>query len=363
MMSCRTLLAGAMLPGILLSAAPLVAQESAPDTQKVAQTQPAVPQAYQIDIRNVLGYQVISTTRQAPAAPAITRYKEMVVFDIDNEDNLVVYIGTPSTKGQAATPAAASPSHPADRHAVPGEHKPSATGEEAEKVILVWTHHVLGKDFTRGADGTVSFRPPEGQIMPYPVLPLPPAELKEKETFRLLVPDLALNEGKTLQLGGQMKVAQDGKVIIDGRLETKFVPGVAREIGSITYDIPASGSTVSTVRMSRRVPSESPSQPSAREGGESAPRHERAARPAAPPAEPLTTVVVQLVSSRPVSEDVHKGLIDKITSGDKPEGEAADTEPSADAGQTNTTTVSSNLWGQVDQLGTRARNKTDEAAR
>ena len=248
MRSCCTLVtwSAGMLSILSLMAAPLSAQ-SAPASQKAAaQTQPAIPQAYQLDVRNVLAYQVASTTR-AGAAPAMpTKYREMVVFDIDDQENLVLYVGSPGIKTVAASAAPASPPRPMEKHSVehrpatpPTEHKP-AVAEEPEKVQLVWTKHVLGKTFTRNADGTISFRPAQGEVMPYPVLPLPPVELKDKERFELTVPDLALGEGKTIAVIGTYKVSPEGKLTVDCRMEPKIVPGGMPEIAVLGYDVPAS---------------------------------------------------------------------------------------------------------------------------
>ena len=196
---------GGMLLVVGLLVVPAVSQEPAADTPKAPQSQPAVPEAYHLDIRNVLAYQVISTTRVGMAAPTTMKYREMVAFDVDEQGNLIVCIGSPDLKALAAAP------RPADKPAAAAAGERKANGEEPEKVSLIWKRHVLGKEFTHNEDGTISFRPPQGEVMPYPVLPLPPTTLKDKERFDLTVPDLAIGEGKTLQLTGLPKVAQDGK--------------------------------------------------------------------------------------------------------------------------------------------------------
>ncbi len=368
-------------------ALPLLAQPQVADTQKAPQSQPAVPQAYQLDIRNVLAYQVVVTNRAGAAPPTTTKYREMVLFDVDGDDNLIAYIGSPDTKA-ATTPASPAPvgvvRTPEKRpSAAGGEHRPAAppvehkaapaperkpnVPEEAEKITLTWTRHVLGKDFTRGADGMISFRPPEGQVMPYPVLPLPPTSLKEKERFELTVPDLALGQGKTLQVSGLAKVGQDGKLTVDCRVDAKIVPGTMPELGILGYDIPASASAVSGIRMTRRPASEPAGAPAGQEPAEPRPRGEKSQqpRPTPPAAGPTTSVIIQLVSSKPAPEELRKGLISQIStgshSGSEPaagEQSAAGERPAADSSG-KPARVTGNLWEQVDQLGAQSRERND----
>ncbi len=374
-----------------LPARPLGAQGPAADTKKAPQTQPTIPRAYQLDVKDVLAYQVVSTTRVGAAAPTTARYRQMVIFDFDGEANLVVYIGSPDPKTVAASPSGqGAPSGPrqTERSAgasgerrpglalgerivnAPGaaaERKPGAA-EEAEKMQLLWTRHVLGTAFTRNPDGTISFRPPEGQVMPYPLLPLPPAQLSQKERFELSVPDLALGEDKTLQMVGTYKASADGRVTVDGHMEPKMVPGGLPELGVIGYDIPATASVVSSVRMSRRPAAEPTSQP-AREGGEAGrPPGERGARSAgpaaAPPPPPTTSLLIHLVSSKPVPDDLRKSLIGTINSAGKSGGaEGGTVEQAAGEAGAKSKPVTGNLWEQVEQASSRPKEKTDAAGK
>jgi hypothetical protein len=318
----------------------------------------------------------------------------MVMFDIDGDQNLVVYIGSPDPKavpgsppGQAAPPgarqtdrsAAASPERrpgpPAGERIVnlPGaaaERKPGSP-EETEKNQLLWTRYVLGTTFTRNPDGTISFRPPEGQGMPYPLLPLPPAQLNPKERFELTVPDLALGEDKTVQMVGTYKISPDGRVTVDGHREPRIVPGGIPELGVIGYDVPATASVVSSIRMSRRAAAEPASQP-AREAGEAGrPLTDRGARPGgpagAPPLPPTTSWLVHLVSSKPVPDDRRKDLIGIINSAGKssgPEGGSGD-QTAGEPGEAGAKSrpVTGNLWEQVEQIGSQAKEKTDAAGK
>ncbi len=378
-----------------LVAAPVQAEQAAA-TQKAPQTQPVVPQAYQLDIRNVLNYQVVITTRAGTAAPTTTKYREMVIFDIDGDGNLVVYIGSPEVKA-ATTPAGPPmgmtvgrgsekrPAGPGEhRQAVtPGERKPAPASaerktngpEEAEKVAQVWTRHVLGKGFTQGPDGTVSFRPAAGEVMPYPVLPLPPATLKEKERFELTVPDLALGQGKTLQVTAQAKVGQDGKLIVDCRMDPKIVPGTMPELAVLGYDIPASAAAVSGIRMTRRPAMEPVAAPGAQETPDARPRGERSqpGRAATPPAAPMTSVLMQLVGTRTVPDEMRKSLIAKISDNlhsgsETPAGEKAADQPAAGDKPAEDASgkpgrVTGNLWEQVEQLGTQSKERGESSAK
>lgn len=382
--SLATLFAGLLLV-VGLPARLLGAQGPAPESQKAPQTQPTVPRAYQLDVKDVLAYQVASTTRLGAAPPATSRYRQMVIVDIDGEGNLVVYIGSPDVKALPVSspgPGAPSGARQAERSAASPEHRPNlpagerrgilvnpsaerkpGSTEEAEKVQLLWTRHVLGTAFTRNPDGTISFRPPDGQVMPYPLLPLPPAQLSPKERFELTVPDLALEEDKTLQMVGTCKVSQEGRVTVDGHIEPKMVPGGIPELGVIGYDIPANASVVSSIRMSRRPASEPTSQP-AREAGEAVrPPGERGARSAGPTAAPLpptTSVLIHLVSTKAVPDDLRKSLIGTINGAGKgggPEGGAVE-QPAGEAGA-KSKPVTGNLWEQVEQIGARPREKPD----
>jgi hypothetical protein len=372
-----------LLPVLGLPAALLWAQEPAADTQKSVQSRPTVPRAYRLDINDVLAYQVIQTTRVGAAPPTTTRYRQMVVFDIDDGRNLVVYIGSPEPKSIPASPLGlmVTPGpRQAERHAGPAEHRPDVPGavaerkpgaaEETEKVQLVWTRYVLGKTFTRNPDGTISFRPPDGQVMPYPLLPLPPVQLNPKERFELTVPDLALGEGKAVQMVGTYRVSPDGKVGVDGHIEPRIVPGGIPELGVIGYDVPATASVVSSIRMSRRPAVEPASQP-AHEGAEAGrPHGERSPRPAggtvaAPTTPPMTSLLIHLVSSKPVGEDLRKNLVATINSAGKspaPEGESAEQAAGAagEAGDKGKL-VTGNLWDQVEQNGLQTRQTTESA--
>lgn len=316
---------------------------------------------------------MITTTRVGTGPATTVKYREMVVFDVDGEENLVVYIGSPNLKTVAAQASSAGGSA-ADalrggerrQAAKPAEHKASGK-EEPEKLQLTWARHVLGKGFTRHADGTISFRPGEGEVMPYPVLPLPPAQLKEKEGFELTVPDLAQGEGKTVQVVGQCKVAGDGKVTIDGRLQTKIVPGSQPELAIIAYDIPATASGVASIRMTRRVAGEAGEAANGEGAKPGMPPHgEKGPKPAAPAAQqPLTSIVVQLVSSKPVAEELRRGLIAVAGSGHEGQAEAADGGKPA-AGETtekNNKVPSGDLWGQIEQIGTQAKEKSEGAVK
>jgi hypothetical protein len=368
------------------------AQEPAADTQKAPQTQPMVPHAYHLDVKDVLAYQVVSTTRVGAAPPTTSRYRQMVIFDIDGEGNLVVYIGSPDPKAVPTTslgPAAPSGPRQADRFTAASEHRsgqaagerrgvmPGPAGErktsppeEAEKTQLVWTRHVLGTTFTRNPGGTISFRPPEGQVMPYPLLPLPPPRLSQKERFELTVPDLVLAEDKPLQMFGTYKVSADGRITVDGHMEPKIVPGGMPELGVIGYDIPANAGVVSSIRMSRRPAAEPASQP-AREAGEAgrpyADRGARSASAAVPPPAPTTSLLVHLVASKPVPDELRKEWIGTINSAGKsgePEG-SSDEQP---AGETvgpggKGRVITGNLWEQLEQIGTPPKEKTDAAGK
>jgi hypothetical protein len=300
------------------------------------------------------------------------KYREMVVFDVDEQGNLIVCIGSPDLKAIAA--AARPTEKPAT--AAPGERKPN--GEEPEKVTLIWKRHILGKDFTHNEDGTISFRPPQGEVMPYPVLPLPPTTLKDKERFDLTVPDLAMGEGKMLQLTGLPKVAQDGKVTIQCRIEPKIVPGSTPELAIVGYDIPAGAAAVSNIRMTRRLAGEAAGQSAGeaqafRPGPHAAGDRDRPApRPAgaAQQGPPTVSVLLQLVSSKSAPEDLRKGLVNMAgsQSGEHGEGESerasesVATDKPSDM-ESKPTPVKGNLWDQIDQLGTQAKEKSEGAAR
>ena len=89
-------------------------------------------------------------------------------------------------------------------------------------------------------------------------------------------------------------------------------------------------------------------------------RGERAARPAGPQPQPMTSVLIQLVSTKPYSEDLRKGLINSIgksSHGGETETAAA---PATEAGE-KAAPVSGDLWGQVEKMGTQAKEKTEGA--
>lgn len=363
---------GGALLVVGLLVVPAASQEPGEQTPQAPQSQPAAPEAYRLDIRNVLAYQVISTTRVGQATPTSSKYREMVVFDVDEEGNLIACIGSPDLKTIAAQGSA-------DQQTVPsGDHKPN--GEEPEKVPMKWKRHVLGKDFTRNEDGTISFRPPQNEVMPYPVLPLPPTTLKDKEHFSLTLPDLAMGEGKTLQMIGQHKVSQDGKLTVQCRLETKGVPGIRPEMAIVGYDIPADASAVSHVRITRRPAGEVAHHSAgemahrpANEGHAGRPTHagsnrERPApRPAAvaAPQSPTTTLLLQLVSSQPAPERLRKEVM-KLASGDTSESgdhvpeDAAPQRPSND--DAAPTPARTGPVEHARQLGEQLKEKSQDAA-
>jgi hypothetical protein len=363
-----------LIVGLLV--VPALSQEPVADTPQAPQSQPAAPpEAYRLDIRNVLAYQVISTTRVGMAAPTTMKYREMVVFDVDEQGDLIVCIGAPDLKALAAAP------RPADKPAAaaPGERKPD--GEEPEKVSLIWKRHVLGKNFTHNEDGTISFRPPQDEVMPYPVLPLPPTTLKEKERFDLTVPDLAMGEGKTLQLTGLPKVAQDGKLTVQCRIEPKIAPGSTPELAVVGYDIPAGAAAVSNIRMTRRLAGEVAGQSASeaqvtRPAGPHAAGERNRERPTPRPAgaaqqgKPTISVLLQLVSSKPVPEDLRKGLVNMASGQGLEHGdgqsesasESAATDKTSDT-EGKATTAKGNLWDQIDQLGTQAKEKSEGATK
>jgi hypothetical protein len=360
-----------MLLVLSLSATLLPAQEPVVATQKAAaQSQPAAPQAYQFDVKNVLGYQVVMTTRIGASLPTTAKFKEMVVFDIEGDGTLVVYVGSPNLKPAAPTPVAPviptprtterrAPEHkaPVQAQVQAPERKPA---EEPEKAHMTWTRHVLGKSFTRNADGTVTFRPPQGEVMPYPVLPLPPTELKEKERFELTVPDLVLGEGKTVTVTGTYKVSSDGKLTVDGHMEPKVVPGSMPELAVVGYDVPAAGTVVSGIRMTRRLASEPASQPVEAPRPQHGDRGERNARSATlPPPQPTTSVLIQLATTKAIADDVHKGLITTINS-TLHTGESAPEAPAGEVGEKNKP-ATGNVLDMVEQTNTQLKEKTEGA--
>jgi hypothetical protein len=73
------------------------------------------------------------------------------------------------------------------------------------------------------------------------------------------------------------------------------------------------------------------------------------------------SVLLQLVSSKPVPEDLRKSLVNMASgqSGEHGEGEsesAGTDKPSV--GESKPTPVKGNLWDQIDQLGTQAKEKS-----
>ena len=81
------------------------------------------------------------------------------------------------------------------------------------------------------------------------------------------------------------------------------------------------------------------------------------------------SVLLQLVSSKPVPEDLRKGLVNMASGqgGEHGEGESESASESAATDkpsdtESKPTPVKGNLWDQIDQLGTQAKEKSEGRA-
>jgi hypothetical protein len=263
-------------------------------------------------------YQVLvnKPSGQGPAAGVerLTR-TELAVFDVQ-DGNLVLYIGVPQDKPDAPTAAAAAKARAQRQQQNPPETIP-----------MTWTRHDLGNQFTRHQDA-VAFRPPSDQIMPYPVLPLPPTDAGEKDAFQLALPDLTGDTAEDrMTMTSKWRLSATGNVVVSARIEPEVVPGVVPEMGTFTYNIPTDAGPVSRVAMMHR---EGGQAPAADRGGTAAQRapaaRARGPRPQRKPADikPPTNVVITLTETRPLSPEQHRVFIDMIQKDASPAPAAAD---------------------------------------
>lgn len=330
------------------------ATEPAPATAPAASAA-VCPQAYRIQPRNMLVYRVLINRRshQNPNAMERLDRRELVVFNIEDDGNLVMHIGvakeSPAPTGIAVAPRPA-PSARSGQRPAPAPVQPPApaeTEQEAHKTLeMTWTKHNLGSSFTRNDDGTISYRPDPHKAA-YPVLPLPPEGTREKERFELTVPDIALGEDKTLAVSAAWRAAADGKVTIDGRMDVKAVPGTIPEMAVFGYDVPREAGAVTRVFETRRLAGEPPAagetpapietpRPIPRERGERGERGERSPRPAVqaparPAGPPVTNVAITLAETKPLSPQMHQALMAAISASQQ--GTAGQASQPADPAQ------------------------------
>lgn len=282
---------GPVLLVLCVSTASVLAQESVgepvPSPTLTAQPSPSasvepvvLPQTYRIKPNNMLVYQVRINQRsmQNPAVSEKIDRREVAIFDIDAAGQVVLYIGSPKeTKVPGIAVSASTPMTPPTMprlghkesakpaaQLAPATTSPSSGDTKPEDLVdveMTWTKSVLGKPVARNGDGTFTLRP-DGSTFAYPVLPMPPSDVKEKERFDVALPDIAVGQGKTLQMSGLWRTAGMDKIAVDAKLEQRITPGVpfVPDFAIIGFEFSRNDpAAVTHFHESRRVAGEPPS--------------------------------------------------------------------------------------------------------
>lgn len=332
-------------PGRAQEPAPAISEPSAaPQSAPASSSQPVTPpQAYRINPGNLLVYSVHINTRSAQTPGVTERIErhELALFDVDAEGNVVLYIGAPKdTKPTSvAPPAPPPPPAPAAPHSGPrreGQNRPAQPvpaepkPDKPKNVEMTWTKYSLGQALARNNDGTILLRP-DSSAGAYPVLPLPPADSKEKDKFGVTLPDIAAGTGKTIQLAGTWKATANDKITVDAKLEPRITPGVppVPELAMFGYDVSRNDpAAVTRISENRKLPSEAPpampaehaaetphpapgvhpQTPHPAAGAKPTPGVKPAPKPAAP-SSPWISVAITLDKAMPISDEMRKGMV------------------------------------------------------
>ncbi len=253
-MSSRAIRYVVILASACLWLMPARAQEPVGGQEGMAATAPAsspsnggkLPEAYRIDLNKMLIYQVRMNSR-FPGPPGVMEKidrRELALFDLDADGNVVLYMARSSETGPAdERPPAAAPQHQLRRGTAASSSSTStsetAKPEKHKLTDLLWTKYLISGPVVRNKDGTVLVRPREGANA-YPVLPLPPQNVKERARYEVTVPDLAAGPDKTVDLVGRWRNVGTESISVDAQLEVKVKPGVpfVPEVAVFGYEIP-----------------------------------------------------------------------------------------------------------------------------
>jgi len=300
---------------------PVMAEAQAPESLQAkgaAQTAPAPPlQAYRLHLDQMLLYDVAITARRPLGRTNIVQRivrRELCLFAITPDGQLAMYAGTKKPEPKAQTHQGRS-------------KPPEASAAEPLKPDspqMIWIRYVLGRPYARNPDGTIEYRPPTDKPMPYPVLPLPPAEVKPNQPFELALADLAEPGNPTMQLVCRWRRKKDGSIAVKGSLKSQ-----PAQIGKTTvqmavyeYQIQPGSAAVASVREIRRaVLAQSdlpaPATPQTPAGSARQGRSRRRTAQAGSAArqqqvQETVIVVIRLAGTKTLTESQHRGLVDAI---------------------------------------------------
>ncbi len=302
---------------------------AAADSQSAATSPAAPPAAYRVQPNQILAYKVAVTSRlpQAAGTALVEQFtrQDMYVLNVEPDGTLAAYHGMAKpTPPPSAAPAPAPPG--------------------GQPVEMIYTRYVLGTSFTRNEDGSITFRPEAGVVLPVPFLPLPPQQARPGEPFDMTMADLGSAANRILQLRARWRAGEGGRVTVTGAMapeETRRLTGSV-DVASYEYQMSASPSWVTSLKVSERTPPEQSRYPmrgrlNVREvevqpGGQAKssgtvlprPRQERQ----------FTLLLFEFAGARPITQEKHDALIELIRKAGVKEPGTVPDAPAAAAEQT-----------------------------
>jgi hypothetical protein len=293
-----------------------VAQTPAAGGDPTAGSQPSAtgpaspPAAYHLPLNQILTYRVAVTSRlpQAAGMALVEQFtrQDMYVLDLEPDGAVVAYHGM------------AKPSPPPSPSAARAPTPPAAD----QPLEMLYTRYVLGTSFTRDEDGSITFRPEAGAVLPVPFLPLPPPQTPPGEPFEITVADLGSAVNRTLQLRARWRVSESGRVTISGALapdQTHRLAGSV-DMASYEYHMSAAPSCVTSLKVSERTPPEQsrypmPGRLNVREAEVQPNGQARPIGPALPrprQERQFALLLFEFAGARPITQEQHDALIEVI---------------------------------------------------